>query len=388
MIRNTVLILVLFLLLSSVIPGVVYSFSEEDFESKAILLMEHHTGEIVVSLNKDEKIFPASITKIMTLLIALEALSQGEISLDDEVPITERAASMGGSQLFLSAGDVIDMESLLIGITVGSGNDASVAVAEYLSGSEEAFVERMNQRAEELGMHHTHFVNSHGLHDEQHYSSAYDIALMSRELLSYPIFFRWTQIWMDEHFLEGRIRAGRVFLSNTNRLIRYYQGCDGVKTGYTRESGHSISASAERNGTRYIAVVMGAPSSDTRYEEAKKLLDYGFLNYYSVVLVPRNKVVATLPVDRGDAQEIDVIALENLSLLVKKGEENNFEIDYSLPARLEAPLEKGYPVGSAKALLKDQVIKEISLVLSDEVHKVSFPKLLSRYLEIWLRFIN
>lgn len=366
----------------------VQGISREDLQAKAALLMEYHTGEIITSLNQDKKVYPASITKIMTMLIALDALATGDISLDNEVPITERAASMGGSQLFLSPGDVIDMESLLIGIVVGSGNDASVAVAEYIAGSEEAFVERMNERAKKMGMENTNFVNTSGLHHEDHYSTTYDLALMSRELLSYPIFFRWSQIWMDENFLEGRIRAGRVYLSNTNRLIRYYDGCDGIKTGFTGESGHSISATASRNGTRLIAIVMGAPASDIRYQEAKQLLDYGFSNYQGLVLIPRNQVVSTLPVDRGSVLQADIIALESLSLMTKIGDEVEYEIEYHLPERLEAPAEKGSRVGTVVALHEKDVVKEIDLVLADDLRKASFPELLQRYFQIWLRFAN
>ncbi|MDO9533810.1 MAG: D-alanyl-D-alanine carboxypeptidase family protein, partial [Bacillota bacterium] len=292
------MVLICFTIVFSPESKIAYAY-EMDFESKAALLMEYHTGEILVAYNEHEKLFPASITKVMTVLLALEALDKGEISLTDEVPITQRASSMGGSQIFLSAGDVVDMESLLIGMVVASGNDAAVAVAEYLAGSVEAFAERMNQRAAELGMKNTNFVNPNGLHDDDHYSTAYDIALMSREIITYPIYSKWSTIWMDENFLEGKIKSGKVYLSNTNKLIRFYQDCDGIKTGYTSEAGHSISATAERNETRFIAIVLNTPSSDIRYEEARSLLNYGFANYYNVQLANKHEIIKRLFVDKG-----------------------------------------------------------------------------------------
>ena len=296
-------------------------------QAKAALLMENSTGEIIFAQNEHEKVFPASVTKIMTILLALEALERGDIALQDQVPITEKAAQFGGSTIFLSAEDVVDVESLLIGISVGSGNDAAVAIAEYLAGSVESFVEQMNRRAAELGMKNTHFVNPTGLHDENHYTTAYDTALMARELLTYPLFFQWSTIWMDENFLEGKIKSGKVYLSNTNRLVRYYQGCDGVKTGYTNESLHSIVATAKRNETRFLAIVFNAPTSDIRYLEARQLLDYGFANFTSVQLAGKNEKIKTLPVDKGNLQEVDIITAESVSLLVNKGEESGYSTE-------------------------------------------------------------
>jgi len=362
-----------------------YAF-EMEFESGAALLMEYHTGEILVVHNEHEILFPASITKIMTVLLALEALEKGEISLTDEVPVTKRAASMGGSQIFLSAGDVVEMESLLIGMVVGSGNDASVAVAEYLAGSVEAFAERMNQRAAELGMKNTNFVNPNGLHDDNHFTTAYDIALMSREIIGYPIYSKWSTIWMDENFLEGKIRSGKVYLSNTNRLVRYYQDCDGIKTGYTSEAGHSISATAERNETRFIAIVLNAPSSDIRYEEARSLLNYGFANYYNVQIAGKNEKIKRLPVDKGTVKEIDIITSGNLSLLVKKGEEPQYTTEIDLPKRLNAPLSRDIKIGKIKVMQGEKVLKEVDLEVAQDVERASLFNLFIRYSEIWLKF--
>lgn len=359
---------------------------EGRIQSKAALLMEYKTGEILFAVNEHEKLYPASLTKIMTMLLALEALERGEISLDDQVPVTKYAESMGGSTIFLSAGDVVDMESLLIGMAVGSANDASVAVAEYISGSETGFVEIMNRRADELGMKNTNFVNANGLHHDDHYTTAFDVALMSRELMSYPIFTRWVSIWMDENFLEGKIKSEKVYLSNTNRLIHYYEGCDGVKTGYTDKAMHCISATAEKDGTRFIAVVLNSPSSDIRYEEAQDLLNYGFANFYTLELADKREKVARLPVEKGTAREIDILTTENLSLLIKKGDEPQYRTELELPKRLEAPVLIEKKVGKIKVMQGDTILKEVDLEVARDVAGASLTRLFRRYLETWLKF--
>ena len=365
--------------------GKVQAF-EGEIQSKAALLMEYKTGEILFAVNEHEKLYPASLTKIMTMLLALEALERGEISLDDQVPVTKYAESMGGSTIFLAAGDVVDLESLLIGIAVGSANDAAVAAAEYISGSEAGFVELMNRRADELGMRNTNFVNVNGLHHDDHYTTAFDVALMSRELMSFPIFARWTSIWMDENFLEGKIKSEKVYLSNTNRLIRYYDGCDGVKTGYTDKAMHCISATAEKDGTRFIAVVLNGPSSDIRYEEARDLLNYGFVNFYTLELADEKERVARLPVEKGIAREVDILTSENLSLLIRKGEEPQYRTELELPKILKPPVIIEKNVGTIKLFQGDTTLKELDLEVAQEVAGASLTRLFQRYLEIWLKF--
>lgn len=359
---------------------------EGEIQSGAALLMEYNTGEILFAVNEHERFYPASLTKIMTILLALEALEKEEISLEDQVPVTKYAESMGGSTIFLSAGDVVDMESLLIGIAVGSANDASVAVAEYISGSEEGFVELMNKRAAELGMRNTNFVNVNGLHHDDHYTTAFDVALMSRELMSYPIYTSWSTIWMDENFLEGKIKSEKVFLSNTNRLIRYYEDCDGVKTGYTDKAMHCISATAERDGTRFLAVIMNGPSSDIRYEEARDLLNHGFSNYYTLELADKHEKIARCPVEKGIVREVNVITSANLSMLVKKGEEPQYSTEIELPKRLEAPLAVEKKVGKIKVLQGDVVLKEVELEVVEDVARASLTRLFQRYIETWVKF--
>ena len=238
--------------------GIIYGgfaagFAQEpefDFEADAALLMEVHSGEIIWEMNSREQLYPASLTKIMSLLLVLEKLEQNQVTLQDEVLISARASSMGGSELFLSEGDVVTLENLLIGMAVGSANDAAIAVAEHVGGSVEGFVEMMNEKARALGMTGTHFCNPHGLHNPDHYSTAYDIMLMSLALLEYPRIHEWATIWMDEHFLKDKIRSGEVYLSNTNRMVRSYQGCDGLKTGFTREAGNGTPQ--RRNGVRPV----------------------------------------------------------------------------------------------------------------------------------------
>ncbi len=383
--RRTAFLLTLFII-TGLLQLNTADAQEFALQSKAALLMESSTGEIIFSRNEHEKVFPASVTKIMTALLALEALERGEFTLQDEIPITETAAQMGGSQLFLSAGDVVDVESLLIGLVVGSGNDAAVALAEYMDGSVESFVERMNRRAEELGMENTHFVNPTGLHDDNHFTTAFDTVLMARELLAYPLYFQWSTIWMEENFLEGKIKSGKVYLSNTNRLVRYYQGCDGIKTGYTDQSLHSIVATAKRNGSRFLAIVFNAPTSDIRYLEARKLLDYGFANFKSIQMAGKNEKVRVLPVNKGNLLNIDVLTSENVSLLVDKGEKSSYATELVLPNRLDAPLKKGDKVGSIQVVDGEKILKEVDLIINEDVEKATFPLLFKRYLMMWMRF--
>lgn len=389
MLRSLVSLLILVILCNvCFIPadGKALALENMEFKSRAVLLMDYESGEVIFSLNGHERLFPASTTKIMTLLLALEALQRGEIFPQDEVPITKNAAAMGGSQLFLSQGDVVDMESLLIGIAVGSGNDAAVAVAEYIAGSEGGFVNMMNQRALELNMNNTNFINPTGLHDGEHYSTAYDIALMGRELLNHNLFFGLSKTWMDENFLEGRIRSGKVFLSNTNRMIRSYLGCDGIKTGYTREAGQCIAATARRNGTRFIAVTLGAPDSDTRYGEAAYLLDYAFANFTSVALKDKNEIIATLPVEKGNVTDVNVVAADKISFLLQKGVEADYTTEVALPLTLHPPLKSGETVGEFIILQEDEIIKKVDLVVVQEIKNATFSLLLRRYLDIWLNF--
>ena len=376
----------LFFLLFLLPAGQTVQAFNPKIHAKAALLMEPETGEIIFAYNEHEQLYPASITKIMTLLLVMEDLNKGEIKLEEQVVVSERASSMGGSEIFLSAGDVVDLESLLIGITVGSANDAAVAVAEHLAGSVKAFAERMNRRAVELGMKNTNFVNPTGLHHEKHVTTAYDVALMSKEIIKHPLFFNWSKIWMDENFLEGKIKSGKVYLSNTNRLIFDYRHCDGLKTGFTRQSGHSISATAKRENTRFLAVILNAPSSQVRYEEAVNLLNHGFANYEYIPLAEEKEKIARLPVEKGHITAVDVLVNENLSMLLKKGEEIQYTTETFLPKKLEAPLSDGSTIGKIKVTAGEKILREVDLVAAENIRKASLPLLFSRYLKTWLKF--
>lgn len=358
---------------------------EFEIEAEAALLMETNSGKIIWEENSKKKLYPASLTKIMTLLLALEKLAQGQISLGDQVCISARASSMGGSEIFLSEGDVVSLENLLIGMAVGSANDAAVAVAEHISGSVEGFVELMNEKAKNLGLQQTHFCNPHGLHNPDHYSCAYDVMLMSLALLEYPRIHQWATIWMDEHFLKGRIRSGEVFLSNTNRMIIDYPGCDGLKTGFTREAGNGISATAQRGKSRFLAVVMGSPTEKERYDAARMLLDYGFSNYKSVPVVKKEAVVTVLPVEKGSPPELEVIAAENLSLLLPRDADESYTKEVQI-FPLELPLKQYQKVGELTVRYGENEQTTVDLLVHEEVQRAPVGAMFLRLLQRWLRF--
>ena len=307
--------------------------------SRSAVLMEKSTGEILFTQNEHDVLEPASVTKVMTLLLTMEAIDSGKIAYDDVVTVSDYAASMGGSQVFLSPGEEITVEELLKSVCVSSGNDAAVALAEHVSGVTELFVEEMNNRAKALGMHDTHFVNPTGLTAEGHVTSAWDIALMSRELLlHHPDIRRFTTIWMDT------IRGGTFGLSNTNKLVRYYDGCTGLKTGYTERAGYCISATAEKDGMELIAVIMKGETADKRNEDAKTLLNYGFSTYQLTDITPAQPLPA-LPVALG---QTDTVALtlpsEGTTVLRRKGE-GLPETALDIPEAVTAPVTEGQQVG-------------------------------------------
>lgn len=356
-----------------------------ELKADAALLMEVSSGKIIWEMNSRERLYPASLTKIMSLLVVMERLEQDRVSLDDQVYISQRASSMGGSEIFLSEGDIVSLKNLLIAMAVGSANDGAVAVAEHVAGSVEAFVEMMNEKAALLGMDGTNFVNPHGLHDPNHYSTAYDVMLMSCALLEYPRIHQWATIWMDEHFLQGRIRSGEVYLSNTNRMVRYYQGCDGLKTGFTSEAGNGISATAKRGETRFLAVVLGSPTVDDRYEAARILLDYGFSRFKSVPVVSKNETVARLKAEKGSPGQFDAVAAKNLSLLLTKDEDETFQQEIRMiPWNL--PLAKGDRVGELVVSYGEDRQETVALVAAASIEKASHGLIFMRLLDRWLRF--
>ncbi len=383
--KRFVTILLTILLTLSVMPAYAQDFS---FQSKAVLLMDTGSRQILYESNANERLYPASVTKIMTMLLAMEALNEGKVKLEDMIPISEKAASLGGSQIFLSPGDRIPFQDLMIGIGVGSANDGSVAMAEFISGSVESFVELMNEKAAELGMVNTNFVNPHGLHDENHYTTAYDISLMSLELMRYPKIHEWLTIWMNEEFLKDKIKKSEgVYLSNANRLVRYYDGADGLKTGFTNEAGNCVSATAKRGDTRFLAVVLGAPGRPALFDEARELLDWGFANYRSVSIVKRGDILGAVRVDKGKQEAVNLVAAQDLSLLLKKGAKDDVTQEVIIPKRAHAPLNVRDEVGSLVVTSPEgEELGRVALVPAEEVPRGNFITYFRRFAEFWLKF--
>ena len=377
--------LVVFLLVMTAVPVQAVEFN---FQSEAQLLMDVGSKQILYEHNAHEKLYPASVTKIMTMLLAMEALEAGKVALTDMIPISEKAAAHGGSQIFLSPGDRVSFEDLMIGIGVGSANDGAWAMAEYLAGSAEAFVEQMNAKAKALGMKNTNFVNPHGLHDENHYTTAYDIALMSLELMRYPKIHEWLSIWMDEEFLKGKIKKeDGVFLSNSNNLVRFYEGADGLKTGFTDQAGNCISATAKRGDTRLLAVIMKAPGRPALFAEARQLLDWGFANFQSIPIVKKGEVLGKVAVDKGKMTEVNVLAADDLALLVPKGARQDLTEEINLAERLPAPLSTGQNIGSLVVKGKNgEELGSVALVPAADVEQANFITFFKRYVNAWLRF--
>lgn len=345
-----------------------------EIEAKSALLMEATTGRILGEMNADEALPPASVTKIMTLLLVMEAIDAGKLSLDDMITASANAASMGGSQIFLKEGETMRAEDLIKSVVIASANDAAVALAEHISGSEEAFVAQMNARAAELGMTNTVFENTNGLDDSvsRHLTSARDIALMSRALLAHPQILNYTTVWMDT------IRDGSFGLTNTNRLIRFYRGATGLKTGSTSRAGFCISATAERDGLHLISVIMGAPSRDIRNEGAKALLDWGFANYsfYSHTLEIEEPIYV-----RGGVTSSCVLRCTPFSAVLPKESTGKVEFTLSVPESVSAPLCAGEKAGEVIYSCDGEEIGRADVLFAESVEKIGFGGLLAKILQ-------
>lgn len=346
---------------------------ELQVDAPSVLLMEKSTGEVLYARNEHAKKEPASVTKIMTLLLTMEAIDKGAIAYDDVVTVSAYAESMGGSNVYLAEGEQITVEELIKAVCVASGNDASVALAEHISGVTELFVAEMNNRAKELGMNDTHFVNCHGLPAEGHVSSAWDIALMSRELiLHHPDLRRFTTIWMDS------LRGGEFELANTNKLIRFYDGATGLKTGSTSSAGYCISATAEREGMELIAVVLGGSTSQKRFDDAKTLLNYGFATYALHVVEPQEPF-APVPVHLGMTDAVSLALPEDgRQLLVKKAQVAALTTEVSLPETVEAPVAKGQQIGTMTVREGEHVLREIPVLAAEPVEKLTWGEMFAR----------
>ena len=347
--------------------------------SKSAILMDVASGQKLYEKNAHDKLPPASVTKVMTMLLICEALDAGKITLDDNVQISENAASMGGSQIFLEPGEVQKVDTLLKGIAVASANDGCVAMAEYIGGSVESFVEMMNAKAKELNMKDTHFVNTNGLPVDNHYTSAHDIALMSRELLKHDVINKYLTTWMDK-VVVGKKQA-TVGLANTNKLIKHYQGATGVKTGFTQQAKFCLSASAKRGDTHLVAVTLGAETSPERFKDATSLLNFGFANYESVKLCSKDDNIATLTVDKAEDQKINLVAKEDLSVLIKKGGKRDFTRKIKVNQNPIIPIKKGTNLGYVEIYQGKTLVGKVDLVNTKDIQKASYLKMLQRVID-------
>ena len=359
--RMLAIFVLLVLLAGALLPAV--RAAELDLPAPSYVLMERSTGEVLLEHNAHERLRPASVTKVMTLLLIMEALDDGRIGWDDMVQTSAAAAAKGGSQIYLEENEQLPLEEMLKSIVVSSANDCACAMAEHIAGSEAAFVEMMNARAEQLGMTDTHFVNCTGLDDEpeaaEHLTTAYDIALMSRALLGHEAIKKYTTIWMDT------VRDGQFGLSNTNKLVRFYDGTTGLKTGYTSAAGHCLSASAERNCMELIAVVLHCASSTDRFESAKALLNYGFSNY--ALVTPEPGELPAVPVTLGTAAEITPVLADETPILIDKALAAGVETRVCVDESVTAPVEAGQTLGTLTITSGGQTIAERDLIAPEAV---------------------
>ncbi len=352
-------------------------------ESEAAILMDQGSGQVLFEKDAHKQLRPASVTKVMTILLIMEALDSGKITYDTQIPCSENAASMGGSQIWLDVREELSVNDMLKAICVVSANDCTVAMAEYLAGSQEAFVEQMNQKAKELGMQDTTFKNCHGIDEDGHVTSAYDIALMSRELLTkHPAITKYTTIWMDS------LRDGKSGLVNTNKLVRNYPGATGLKTGSTSLALYNLSASATRDGLSLIAVIMRAPNSDTRFKDAKKVLDYGFSNYTYKQLAKEGDKVQQVEVQKGVESTVDAIFEADSGKLLKKGEMKNIEQKIELREPFVAPIEKGEILGTAIFTDSSGQESRVNLIASQSIAKISLWNMTTHLYQMWFQLLR
>ncbi len=354
-----------------------------ELESGSAILIEQNSGKVLYEHNCHEQLRPASVTKVMSILLIMEALDSNVISLTDKVPCSENAANMGGSQIWLDVREELTVDEMLKAICVASANDCTVAMAEFLAGSEEAFVDKMNHRAQELGMKDTTFKNCHGLDTDGHVTSSYDIALMSRELLkNHPSITNYTTIWMDT------LRDGKSQLTNTNKLIRNYKGATGLKTGSTGLALYNLSASATRDNLSLIAVIMKAPSTKVRFAEAQKLLDYGFSNYSYEQFAKKGDVLKNIPVAKGTMSSIEAIFKTDCGTLLSKGSNSDIQQVISLPDAINAPVSVGQKIGEVFYQLNGQTLCSADIISNTEVKKISVSTMLERIFFDWFRVLR
>ena len=354
-----------------------------NLDSASAILIEQNSGQILYEHNIHEKLHPASVTKVMSLLLIMEALDSGKISLDTQIPCSTNAANMGGSQIWLDTTETLSVNDMLKAMAVVSANDCVTAMAEYLGGTEENFVQMMNDKAKELGMNDTTFKNCHGLDEDEHLTSAYDIALMSRELLvKHPAITNYSTIWTDT------LRDGKSALSNTNKLVRNYAGCTGLKTGSTSLALFNLSASATRDGLSLIAVIMKAPTSALRFSNAIKLLDYGFTNYSYKSFANRGDFIRQISVTKGIDSIANVVYETSPSFLVKKGEESKITYELNLPDTVSAPISKGQQLGTITYYSDGAKLDTVNLISDSTINKISFISMVKHISYNWLNLLR
>lgn len=347
------------------------------------VLIEQNSGQVLYNQNMHEKLRPASVTKVMTILLIMEAIDSGKLSYTDKIPCSEKAAGMGGSQIWLDVREELTVDEMLKAICVVSANDCTVAMAEYLAGTEEAFVEQMNSKAKELGMNDTTFKNCHGIDEDGHVTSAYDIALMSRELLTkHPSITKYTTIYMDS------LRDGKSSLVNTNKLVRNYKGATGLKTGSTSVALYNLSASATRNGLSLIAVIMKAPTSPIRFAEAQKLLDYGFNNFEYKKLANKNDLIKEISVDKGIENGVNAILENDSGVLIQKGQNKDIVQSVQLTDSINAPVSAGQVLGSVTYSLNGNEIGKVNIVAEKSVGKNTAFNMIEHVFFNWLSLLR
>ena len=354
-----------------------------DLESESCILIEQNSGKILYDKNSHTKLRPASVTKIMSIILIMDALDSGKIKLTDIVPCSENAAHMGGSQIWLDTKEELTVDEMLKAICVVSANDCCVAMAEFLEGSTDSFVKKMNDRAKSLGMNDTCFKNCHGIDEDDHVSSSYDIALMSRELLNkYPQITKYTTIYMDS------LRNGKSELVNTNKLIRNYKGATGLKTGSTNLAMYNLSASATRDGLSLICVIMKAPTTRVRFSEAQKLLDYGFSNYSYKEFGKKGEILKSIDVNKGTSSTVDIVFKDTIGTILKKGENDNIEQTITLDKNISAPITKGQKLGEITFTLDNEVINTVDLIAEKDIDKVNLKSMINKVLSSWYKLLR
>jgi len=384
MIKKISIICILSAMLLTIFSGSItnYTFADNDVEitSKSACLVDYASGEVLFEKDATTHLPIASMVKMMTILITLEEIEDGRLTEETMITTSENASGMGGSQVFIDPYVEYSVGDLLKSVIVASANDASVALAEHISGSEKSFVSKMNEKAKALNMNDTHYANCTGLPAPEQYSCARDCAIVLKEVADYDIYHKYSTIWMDELIHpSGR----KTELVNTNRLVKYYEGCDGGKTGSTNEAGCCLSASAKRNNMRLISVIIGAPNSQTRFNECSKLFNYGFANFESKDIVSSLNSLMKLPVNKGKKEKVDVFANENYSVVCRKGEKINYDVTYEKLTKVNAPTKVGDKIGKVLVSKEGNIVAEIDMIVKEKIDKLSLKDCFERVVETW-----